>query len=62
VHNNKKLSFKVDMKTNHFQLGGTLIIDYKGNILLQHSDKFAGDHIKETDMIELLNEYYNEED
>jgi hypothetical protein len=48
------------VKTDPFQMGGSLLITSKGEVIFQHIDSFYGDHAKETDIMESVTNYYNQ--
>lgn len=58
THNNKKLKFQNSSGAEHFQLGGSMLLNAKAEIIFQHSDKFPGDFAKEQEIFEAINEYY----
>lgn len=58
-HKDRKFTVTFDLKRDLFQNGGSLLIDSKGQILLEHMDSYYGDHVKEADIIEAIQNYYN---
>jgi hypothetical protein len=45
------------VKSDIVQLGGSFLINNKGEIILEHVDSFAGDHVKEEDIIDAVKNY-----
>ena len=60
-HKGRKFGMEVDVKKDLFQMGGSFLIDQKGKVLLEHIDSYYGDHAKEADIIEAIQNYYGEE-
>jgi hypothetical protein len=57
-YKDKKLGFEMDMKKDLFQMGGSFLINQKGEILLEHVDAFYGDHAKEEEIMDAVRNYY----
>lgn len=50
------------LRQDNFQMGGALIINANGEIIWQYMDRFLGDYAKESDIIEIITEYYKKND
>ena len=54
----KKLKTDNAIKSDEFQLGGSIMITPTGNVIFQHQDSYLGDHAKEVAIIEMINNYF----
>ena len=57
-YKDKKLGFQADFKKDLFQMGGSFLIAYNGEILLDHVEQFYGDHAKEQDILAPVKKYF----
>lgn len=57
-YKDKKIGIEMDPKKDMFQMGGSFLINQKGEILLEHIDAFYGDHAKEDEIMEAVRNYY----
>lgn len=54
----KKLKTDVAVKSDQFQMGGSIMITPIGNVIFQHQDAYYGDHAKEDTIMEIINNYF----
>jgi len=61
--NFKEKKLKTDMvaKSDQFQMGGSIMITPSGNVIFQHQDSYYGDHAKEEVIMEMINNYFGNE-
>jgi hypothetical protein len=57
----KKLKTDVAVKSDQFQMGGSIMITPTGNVIFQHQDAYYGDHAKEDVILEIINNYFGNE-
>lgn len=48
-------------KADAFQMGGSLLITSNGDVVFQYVDSFYGDHAKETEILEAVNNFFNKD-
>ena len=57
----KKLKTDVVVKSDQLQMGGSIMITPTGNLIFQHQDSYYGDHAKEEAILEVINNYFGNE-
>ncbi len=56
-HRNKNMKPEFYSKQDFTQMGGSFLINSKGEVLLEHVDSFYGDHAKEEDIVQAIRNY-----
>lgn len=57
--NNKTIKTEFSSKVDFLQMGGSVMINQKGKVILFYKDSFYGDHVPEELLLATLEKYYN---
>lgn len=55
----KKYNINGNFQGNLTQLGGSFIVNSKGDVIYRHIDSFLGDHASEDEILEAISDYYS---